>query len=267
MLLWLQSKNNNSPPLILPITIPPEVSAENLRKSLDLMKKQISDVHRDIDNFPSTTEEKDKFVEKMTISFKKLFVKEAQEQYEKLRMMHSNMENLYKELGQYFLFDTNKISIEEFFTDLRNFRNMFTQAVKENQKRRETEEKMRRAKLAKEKAEKERQEKQQKREQLIDMNAEGDETGVMDSLLEALQSGAAFRRKRGPRQALSPVYEAKTNRKVGCAVTSLLASELTKEDALGGCKVNKILKKDEDGESLAGEAPDETTQGAGSRQN
>ena len=45
------------------------------------------------------------------------------------------------------------------------------QAVKENQKRRETEEKMRRAKLAKEKAEKERLEKQQKREQLIDMNA------------------------------------------------------------------------------------------------
>lgn len=47
----------------------------------------------------------------------------------------------------------------------------FQQAVKENQKRRETEEKMRKAKLAKEKAEKERQEKQQKREQLIDMNA------------------------------------------------------------------------------------------------
>lgn len=45
------------------------------------------------------------------------------------------------------------------------------QAVKDNQKRRETEEKMRRAKLAKEKAEKERLEKQQKREQLIDMNA------------------------------------------------------------------------------------------------
>lgn len=55
------------------------------------------------------------------------------------------------------------------------------------------------------------------------MNAEGDETGVMDSLLEALQSGAAFRRKRGPRQA---------NRKVGCAVTSVLASELTKDDAM-----------------------------------
>ncbi|XP_029797951.1 protein diaphanous homolog 1 isoform X3 [Suricata suricatta] len=194
------------------------VSAENLQKNLDQMKKQISDVERDVQNFPAATDEKDKFVEKMTS-----FVKDAQEQYNKLRMMHCNMETLYKELGEYFLFDPKKVSVEEFFMDLHNFKNMFVQAVKENQKRRETEEKMRRAKLAKEKAEKERLEKQQKREQLIDMNAEGDETGVMDSLLEALQSGAAFRRKRGPRQA---------TRKAGCAVTSLLASELTKDDAM-----------------------------------
>ncbi|XP_040851509.1 protein diaphanous homolog 1 isoform X1 [Ochotona curzoniae] len=194
------------------------VSAENLQKNLDQMKKQIADVERDVQNFPAATDEKDKFVEKMTS-----FVKDAQEQYNKLRMMHSNMENLYKELGDYFLFDPKKLSVEEFFMDLHNFKNMFLQAVKENQKRRETEEKMHRAKLAKEKAEKERLEKQQKREQLIDMNAEGDETGVMDSLLEALQSGAAFRRKRGPRQG---------NRKTGCAVTSVLASALTKEDAM-----------------------------------
>ncbi|KAM5214044.1 protein diaphanous homolog 1 [Hipposideros larvatus] len=204
------------------------VSAENLQKNLDQMKKQISDVERDVQNFPAATDEKDKFVEKMTS-----FVKDAQEQYNKLRMMHSNMETLYKELGEYFLFDPKKLSVEEFFMDLHNFKTMFVQAVKENQKRRETEEKMRRAKLAKEKAEKERLEKQQKREQLIDMNAEGDETGVMDSLLEALQSGAAFRRKRGPRQA---------NRKAGCAVTSLLASELTKDDAMTAVasKVPKI---------------------------
>ncbi|CAO2593827.1 Protein diaphanous homolog 1 [Lemmus lemmus] len=203
------------------------VSAENLQKNLDQMKKQIADVERDVENFPAATDEKDKFVEKMTS-----FVKDAQEQYNKLQMMHSNMETLYKELGDYFVFDPKKLSVEEFFMDLHNFRNMFLQAVKENQKRRETEEKMRRAKLAKEKAEKERLEKQQKREQLIDMNAEGDETGVMDSLLEALQSGAAFRRKRGPRQV---------NRKAGCAVTSLLASELTKDDAMaaGPAKVSK----------------------------
>uniref|UniRef100_A0A8C6D1J6 Protein diaphanous homolog 1 n=1 Tax=Moschus moschiferus TaxID=68415 RepID=A0A8C6D1J6_MOSMO len=207
------------------------VSAENLQKNLDQMKKQISDVERDIQNFPAATDEKDKFVEKMTS-----FVKDAQEQYNKLRMMHSNMETLYKELGEYFLFDPKKVSVEEFFMDLHNFKNMFVQAVKENQKRRETEEKMRRAKLAKEKAEKERLEKQQKREQLIDMNAEGDETGVMDSLLEALQSGAAFRRKRGPRQGV---------RKAACAATSQLVSELTKEDAMT-CVPAKMPKKSEE---------------------
>ncbi|XP_065264887.1 protein diaphanous homolog 1 [Emys orbicularis] len=206
------------------------VSAENLQKNLDQMKKQISDLQHDVENFPTATDEKDKFVEKMTI-----FVKDAREQYEKLQMMYSNMENLFKEMGQYFLFDPKKISVEEFFMDLHNFRNMFLQAAKENQKRRETEEKMRRAKLAKEKAEKERLEKQQKREQLIDMNAEGDETGVMDSLMEALQSGAAFRRKRGPRQA---------KRKAGCAVTSLLASELMKDDALSAVP-SKAVKSTE----------------------
>ncbi|ETE60355.1 hypothetical protein L345_13903, partial [Ophiophagus hannah] len=63
------------------------------------------------------------------------------------------------------------------------------------------EEKTKRAKLAKEKAEREKLERQKKKKQLIDMNKEGDETGVMDNLLEALQSGEAFRdrRKRMPR--------------------------------------------------------------------
>lgn len=53
------------------------------------------------------------------------FVKDAQEQYNKLRMMHSNMETLYKDLGEYFLFDPKKLSVEEFFMDLHNFKNMF----------------------------------------------------------------------------------------------------------------------------------------------
>lgn len=52
-------------------------------------------------------------------------MKDAQEQYNKLRMMHSNMETLYKELGDYFVFDPKKLSVEEFFMDLHNFRNMF----------------------------------------------------------------------------------------------------------------------------------------------
>ncbi|KAJ8377192.1 hypothetical protein SKAU_G00077720 [Synaphobranchus kaupii] len=129
------------------------------------------------------------------------FVSVAREQYEKVDLMHKSMEAQYEDLGKYFVFDPRKISVEEFFGDLKNFCNMFQQAVKENQKRKESEEKIRRAKLAREKAEKEKEEKAKRSQQVLDINAEGDETGIMDGLLEALQSGAAFRRKRGPRQA------------------------------------------------------------------
>ncbi|KAJ1115100.1 hypothetical protein NDU88_003328 [Pleurodeles waltl] len=111
------------------------------------------------------------------------------------------MEKLYQAVTEYYVVDPKKVSVEEFFTDLNNFRTMFMQASKENMRRREADEKQRRARLAKEKAEKEKLERQQKKKQLLGPKREGDETGVMDSLLEALQSGAAFRdrRKRTPR--------------------------------------------------------------------
>ncbi|KAM6253567.1 protein diaphanous homolog 2 [Porphyrio hochstetteri] len=173
-----------------------KVSAQTLKSNLDSMNSQIQRLENDIENFPKTQDEHDKFVEKMTI-----FAESAREQYEKLSNMHNNMTKLYENLGEYFTFDPKAISIEEFFGDLSNFRTLFLEAVKENNKRRELEEKTKRAKLAKEKAEREKLERQKKKQQLIDMNKEGDETGVMDSLLEALQSGAAFRdrRKRTPR--------------------------------------------------------------------
>uniref|UniRef100_A0AAY4DQ38 Diaphanous related formin 1 n=1 Tax=Denticeps clupeoides TaxID=299321 RepID=A0AAY4DQ38_9TELE len=171
------------------------VSAEMLQKNLAQMGKQIKSLEKDIETFPPPQNDRDKFVEKMTISFTS-----CAHQYEKLELMHQNMEKQYEDLGQYFVFDPRKMTPEEFFGDLSSFKIMFQQAVVENQKRKETEEKIRKAKLAKEKAEKEKEEKL-KKSQLLDINAEGDETGIMDGLLEALQSGAAFRRKRGPRQA------------------------------------------------------------------
>uniref|UniRef100_A0A663MNH5 Diaphanous related formin 2 n=1 Tax=Athene cunicularia TaxID=194338 RepID=A0A663MNH5_ATHCN len=173
------------------------VSAQTLKSNLESMNRQIQCLEKDIENFRKIQDEHDKFVEKMSISF----FHSAREQYEKLSNMHNNMTKLYENLGEYFTFDPKAVSIEEFFGDLSNFRTLFLEALKENNKRREMEEKTKRAKLAKEKAEREKLERQKKKQQLIDMNKEGDETGVMDSLLEALQSGAAFRdrRKRTPR--------------------------------------------------------------------
>ncbi|XP_066212140.1 protein diaphanous homolog 2 [Saccopteryx leptura] len=173
-----------------------KVSAQILKSNLSAMEQQIINLERDIKKFPQVEDQHDKFVEKMTS-----FTKSAREQYDKLSTMHSNMVKLYENLGEYFIFDAKTVSIEEFFGDLNNFRTLFLEAVKENNKRKEMEEKIRRAKFAKEKAEQEKLERQKKKKQLMDINKEGDETGVMDNLLEALQSGAAFRdrRKRIPR--------------------------------------------------------------------
>ncbi|XP_047220118.1 protein diaphanous homolog 3-like isoform X2 [Girardinichthys multiradiatus] len=183
------------------------VSAENLEKSLRQMERQLLQLERDLETFSSTDDPNDMFLTKMTS-----FLKVAQEQYGKLAIMHSNMETMYQNLLEYFAVDPKKTSVEELFTDLSNFRSMFTQALKENYRRKELEEKQRRARAAKEKADREKQERQQKKRRLLEVNAENDETGVMDSLLEALQSGAAFRerRKRVPRprdnyqQTISP---------------------------------------------------------------
>lgn len=173
-----------------------KVSAQILKSNLVAMEQSILHLERNIKNFPKAESHHDKFVEKMMS-----FTQNAREQYDKLSTMHSNMLKLYESLGEYFIFDPNTVTIEDFFGDLNTFRTLFLDALKENHKRKEIEEKSRRAKLAKEKAEQEKLERQKKKKQLIDINKEGDETGVMDNLLEALQSGAAFRdrRKRIPR--------------------------------------------------------------------
>uniref|UniRef100_A0A8B9F1L0 Diaphanous related formin 3 n=1 Tax=Amazona collaria TaxID=241587 RepID=A0A8B9F1L0_9PSIT len=185
-----------------------KVSAENLEKSLKHMERQIQQLEKDLKTFPVPEDKHDKFVAK-------IFLVHAKEDFQKLSRMHENMEKLYQNVMGYYAIDLKKVSVEEFLTDLNNFRTMFMQAVKENMRRREAEEKQRRAKIAKEKAEKEKQERQQKKKSLLEMKTEGEETGVMDSLLEALQSGAAFRdrRKRAPRHTA----KSQSNHTAACA--------------------------------------------------
>uniref|UniRef100_A0A673BDV3 Diaphanous-related formin 3 n=1 Tax=Sphaeramia orbicularis TaxID=375764 RepID=A0A673BDV3_9TELE len=208
------------------------VSAENLEKSLRQMERQLLQLERDLETFSSPDDPNDMFFTKMAISFTHV----AREQYAKLVIMHSNMETLYQNVLEYFAVDPKKTSVEELFTDLSNFRSMFAQALKENLRRRESEEKQRRARAAKEKAEREKQERQQKKRRLLEVNAENDETGVMDSLLEALQSGAAFRdrRKRAPRprenqqMTISPSSYRQVLRPVAHGKAKTLKSRTTK---------------------------------------
>ncbi|XP_054829401.1 protein diaphanous homolog 3 [Eublepharis macularius] len=167
------------------------VSAESLEKSLKQMERQLKQLEKDLETFHLPEDIHDKFVTKMSV-----FAIQAKEQFQKLSRMHDNMGKLYQNVMGYYALDLKKVSVEEFLTDLNNFRTEIMQATKENMRRREAEEKHRRAKIAQEKAEKEKLERREKKKHLLEMNTEGDETGVMDSLLEALQSGAAFRDRR-----------------------------------------------------------------------
>ncbi|XP_015392274.2 protein diaphanous homolog 3 [Panthera tigris] len=186
-----------------------KVSVETLEKNLKQMGRQLQQLEKDLETFPPPEDLHDKFLTKMSS-----FVISAKEQYGKLLKLHENMETLYQSVMGYYAIDVKKVSVEDFFNDLNNFRTTFMQARKENVKKREAEEREKRAQIAKELAEKERLERQQKKKRLLEMKTEGDETGVMDSLLEALQSGAAFRdrRKRTPkpkdiRRSFSPMSQ------------------------------------------------------------
>uniref|UniRef100_A0A8C2EEP0 Diaphanous-related formin 2 n=1 Tax=Cyprinus carpio TaxID=7962 RepID=A0A8C2EEP0_CYPCA len=88
-----------------------KVSAQILKASLDTMERHIQRLENDIQNFPKTEDKQDKF--------------HSREQYEKLSTMHKNMQKLYESLGSYFAFDPHTVSMEDFFGDLANFRNLF----------------------------------------------------------------------------------------------------------------------------------------------
>ena len=68
------------------------------------------------------------------------------------------------------------------------------QAHLDNLKLRETEEKVRKAHEAREKAEQERADRAMRKRALVDTNADQTQEGVVDSLLEALQTGSATSR-------------------------------------------------------------------------
>ncbi|KAK4878010.1 hypothetical protein RN001_010516 [Aquatica leii] len=176
------------------------VSLDVIQKTLKQMDVSIKNLETDLSNNKLPQCDDDKFYETMNS-----FAKEAREQYLVMQSMFKKMENLYSDLADYYVFDKQKYVLDEFFTDLKTFKDSFIAAHKDNEKERDVEEKNRKAKMAREKAEKEKQERAERKRAIIDMNPSETQEGVMDSLLEALQTGSAFsreqKRKRGPRPA------------------------------------------------------------------
>lgn len=97
--------------------------------------------------------------------------------------------------GDFYSFECSKYTLGEFFNDLKTFSLQFQLCIDDNVKIKETEEKIKRAEEEKEKREKEKQARKNHKEKLMQTTSGGGEmgdTGVMDNLLEALQSGKLF---------------------------------------------------------------------------
>jgi len=167
------------------------VSDEVLQKSINTMQGNLKKLERELDTYQPINDPEDKFRQVM-----KGFYESAKDQIDVLVEMHKNMTTMYKELVEYFCLDMKKTSMEEFFGDIKTFLDVFEKAKKDNAKRKEKEEKDRKAK---ERAEKEKERKKRmeaeksKRKPVVDINADDDQEGVLDGLMEALNTGSAFR--------------------------------------------------------------------------
>lgn len=53
------------------------------------------------------------------------FAKKARESYEVLQNMFKNMDGLYTDISEFFSFDKQKYTIEEFFGDIKTFKDDF----------------------------------------------------------------------------------------------------------------------------------------------
>ncbi|XP_054006199.1 protein diaphanous isoform X1 [Hylaeus anthracinus] len=207
------------------------VSLENVQRTLRQMDSNIRNLEQDLSNAKVPQSNDDMFIDVMGP-----FAKKARESYEVMQNMFKNMDSLYTEISEFFSFDKQKYTIEEFFGDIKTFKDDFMHAQREIIKLRESEEKQRRAREAREKAEVEKAARAARKRALVDMNAHETQEGVMDSLMEALQTGSAFSRpdQRRKRQARAAGAErrAQLNRsrsRTGLVGTGLLGRELSTE--------------------------------------
>jgi hypothetical protein len=157
------------------------------------MKHGINNAELDLKTSKQKNDKNDKIADVM-----ESFLKDAKSRYETLDCMYNKMNESYKELADFYAFDPVKYTMSEFFTDLKTFSIQFQQCKQENAKMKETEEKIKRAEEERLIREKEKQARKSQKEKLMQPDrGEIGEKGVMDNLLEALQSGKLFEASSG----------------------------------------------------------------------
>ena len=99
------------------------VSIESVQKILKQMDNSIKNLETDLKNSSRTNQDPDDGFEEAMGTFST----EARAQCSILTAMGSKMETLYTDLAEYFVFDKQKYTPEEFFGDIKQFKEQFKQ--------------------------------------------------------------------------------------------------------------------------------------------
>jgi diaphanous 2 len=164
-----------------------KVDSTTIQKSLNEMKRAINNVELDLKSLKLKSDKNDPFILKMDE-----FIKDAQCRYETIDLMFKKMIESYKELYEFFAFDSTNYTIGNFFEDLKSFCSQFKQCGVENARYKETHDKIKRAEADKAQRESAKVARDTRKEMLMQSTKNGQDMGVMDNLLEALQSGKLF---------------------------------------------------------------------------
>jgi len=184
-------------------------SEDLLSKGVGGLRSALNRIENEIKHHQQPKSPIDLFGDKM-----KKFFNNSQEEVTVLEEMLKKMSNLFQDLLEFFVLDPKKNSSEEFFGNLHSFMLEYDKCKKDNAKRKEQMEKERKAKERAEAERKKKEEAARGRKKEIG----GSEEGVLDGLMEALNTGKAFRdpsrpqRKRQPRKARPGELERKGTR-------------------------------------------------------
>lgn len=157
------------------------IQPDQLQNSIELMKRSIESLENDLRVFQPHNSD-DRFGRVMGE-----FAKKASEKFQQLQKLYTKLDELYQSLAVYYVFDPKIYKMGDFFMDLKSFKDQFIGAKKENAHLREQEER-RRINLERDKK---REMDRQKRIQ----DQSDDEKGLVDNLLNQLNTGNWYANK------------------------------------------------------------------------
>ncbi|PAV56961.1 hypothetical protein WR25_04078 [Diploscapter pachys] len=145
------------------------INPDELQKLVTLLAANIKKLEKFLSNYKSAGED-DRFEEVM-----RPFLEETNKEQDTIQIMNKKMSSDWTALANYFAFDSNKYKMEEFFNDMKTFKQQFEQVCRD---------------LDKEIADaKRRDETQQKRKALADRQEQANRTGNAEREMDRTSPG------------------------------------------------------------------------------